>query len=59
MLKRGCDGPDTVNWKLNLEVAGVHLLRTYISTIRRCKCKHGLETISKSTFPAGHHIRVR
>mgnify|MGYP001322678303 CR=1 FL=1 len=37
LLKRGCDGPDTVNWKLNLEVAGVHLLRTYISTIRRCK----------------------
>ena len=44
LLKRGCDGlmrmvsfTTRILQKLNLEVAGVHLLRTYISTIRRCK----------------------
>lgn len=35
MLKRGCDSFNLQ--KLNLEVAGVHLLRTYLSTIRCCK----------------------
>jgi hypothetical protein len=44
LLKRGCDGlmrmvsfTTRILQKLNLELAGVHLLRTYLSTIRRCK----------------------